>query len=162
MKFDDAKLAISEAIETQRIGIKSVVTLSEFRSIQVMLVGEVTQPGNYSISGFSTVINALVSSGGIKRTGSLRNIQIKRQGQVVATLDMYNLLLQGDDSANIYLRQGDLIFVPPVGATVGIAGEVLRPAIYELSSEQNVSQILKLAGGLLPTADAQKVQIERV
>ncbi|WDT85424.1 polysaccharide biosynthesis/export family protein [Alteromonas sp. 009811495] len=162
LTFEEAKVVISEAIETRRIGIKTIVTLSEFRSIQIMLVGEVSKPGSYSVSGFSTLINALVSSGGVKRTGSLRNIQVKRHGSVVATFDLYALLLKGDDSANIYLRQGDLIFVPPVGPTVGIAGEILRPAIYELANEQNVSEILSLAGGLLPTANAKNAQIERV
>ncbi|QCZ92616.1 polysaccharide biosynthesis/export family protein [Salinimonas iocasae] len=162
LTFEEAKLAISEAIEVKRIGIKTIVTLSEFRSIQIMLVGEVSKPGSYAVSGFSTLINALVSSGGVKRTGSLRNIQVKRHGRLVATLDLYELLLKGDDSANIYLRQGDLIFVPPVGATVGIAGEILRPAIYEIAKEQSVSEILALAGGLLPTANKQNAQIERV
>ena len=162
LTFEEAKLAISEAIETKRIGIKTIVTLSEFRSIQIMLVGEVSKPGSYSVSGFSTLINALVSSGGVKRTGSLRNIQVKRHGKLITTLDLYALLLQGDDSANIYLRQGDLIFVPPVGPTVGIAGEVLRPAIYEISQENNAEQILALAGGLLPTANPKNAQIERV
>lgn len=162
LTFEEAKLAISEAIETKRIGIKTLVTLSEFRSIQIMLVGEVSRPGSYSVSGFSTLINALASSGGVKRSGSLRNIQVKRHGKLVATFDLYDLLLKGDDSANIYLRQGDLIFVPPVGATIGIAGEILRPAIYEIANEQTVEQILSLAGGLLPTANKQNAQIERV
>ncbi len=162
LTFNEAKQVISEAIERQRIGIKTVVTLSELRSIQVMLVGEVVQPGSYAVSGFSTLINTLISSGGIKRTGSLRNIQVKRGGQRVASLDLYKLLLEGDDSANVYLRQGDLIFVPPIGSTVGIAGEVLRPAIYEIAGERSVGQILRLAGGLLPTADKSQAQIERV
>ena len=162
LTFEEAKIAVSEAIETKRIGIKTIVTLSEFRSIQVMLVGEVSKPGSYSVSGFSTLINALASSGGIKRTGSLRNIQVKRHGKVVTTFDLYKLLLEGDDSANVYLRQGDLIFVPPVGPTIGIAGEVLRPAIYEITNEDSVGQILSLAGGLLPTANGKNAQIERV
>ncbi len=162
LTFEEAKAVISKTIESQRIGIKTVVTLSELRSIQVMLVGEVTQPGSYAVSGFSTLINALTSSGGIKRTGSLRNIQVKRGGKVIASMDLYQLLLSGDDSANVYLRQGDLIFVPPIGSTVGIAGEVLRPAIYEIGQERNVGQVLRLAGGLLPTANKAKAQIERV
>lgn len=162
LTFEEAKAVISGTIEKQRIGIKTVVTLSELRSIQVMLVGEVEQPGSYAVSGFSTLINALISSGGIKRTGSLRQIQVKRGGKVIANMDLYQLLLNGNDSANIYLRQGDLIFVPPIGPTVGIAGEILRPAIYEIGSEQTVGQVLKLAGGLLPTANKSKAQIERV
>jgi polysaccharide export outer membrane protein len=162
LTFKEAKQHISESIETQRIGIKTVVTLSELRSIQVMLVGEVTHPGSYTVSGFSTLVNTLASSGGIKRTGSLRKIKVNRGGQTVATMDLYKLLLKGNDSANIYLRQGDLIFVPPIGPTVGIAGEVLRPAIYELESEKSVGQVLSLAGGLLPTANKAQAQIERV
>ncbi|MEM7562443.1 MAG: SLBB domain-containing protein, partial [Pseudomonadota bacterium] len=162
LKFEEAKRAISETIERQRIGLKTVVTLSELRSIQVMLVGEVMQPGSYAVSGFSTLINALVTSGGIKRTGSLRNIQVKRGGKVIANMDLYDLLLNGDDSANVYLRQGDLIFVPPIGPTVSVAGEVLRPAIYEIRKNRKVGQLLKLAGGLLPTANRSKAQIERV
>jgi polysaccharide export outer membrane protein len=162
LTFEKAKRVISESIERQRIGIKTVVTLSELRSIQVMLVGEVVQPGSYAVSGFSTLINTLIASGGIKRTGSLRNIQVKRGGRVVASLDLYQLLLKGDDRANVYLRQGDLIFVPPIGPTVGIAGEVLRPAIYEIDRERKVGEILRLAGGLLPTADKAQAQIERV
>ena len=162
LTFREAKTVISETIESQRIGVKTVVTLSELRSIQVMLVGEVSQPGSYAVSGFSTLINALVSSGGIKRTGSLRKIQVKRGGKIIASMDLYKLLLNGDDSANVYLRQGDLIFVPPIGPTVGIAGEILRPAIYEIGKELTVGQVLKLAGGLLPTANRAKAQIERV
>ncbi len=162
LTFNEAKQVISETIESQRIGIKTVLTLSELRSIQVMLVGEVAQPGSYAVSGFSTLINTLISSGGIKRTGSLRNIQVKRNGKVIAIMDLYKLLLSGDDSANIYLRQGDLIFVPPIGPTVGIAGEVLRPAIYEIGQERTVGKVLQLAGGLLPTASKAQAQIERV
>ena len=162
LTFSEAKTVISETIESQRIGIKTVVTLSELRSIQVMLVGEVAQPGSYAVSGFSTLINALISGGGIKRTGSLRNIQVKRGGKVIARMDLYKLLLNGEDSANVYLRQGDLIFVPPIGPTVGIAGEVLRPAIYEIGKDLTVGHVLKLAGGLLPTANKSKAQIERV
>jgi polysaccharide export outer membrane protein len=162
LTFSEAKKLISETIESQRIGIKTVVTLSELRSIQVMLVGEVMQPGFYAVSGFSTLINVLTSSGGIKRTGSLRNIQVKRGGKVIVNMDLYELLLNGNDSDNIYLRQGDLIFVPPIGPTVGVAGEVLRPAIYEIGSKLTVSHVLKLAGGLLPTANKAKAQIERV
>jgi len=162
LTFSEAKNVISQSIERQRIGVKTVVTLSELRAIQVMLVGEVVQPGSYAVSGFSTLINTLISSGGIKRTGSLRKIQVKRNGMLVASMDLYKLLLGGDDSNNIYLRQGDLIFVPPIGATVSMAGEVLRPAIYEIGPERSVGEILNLAGGLLPTADKAQAQIERV
>jgi polysaccharide export outer membrane protein len=162
LSFGEAKILISESISNLRIGVKTVITLAELHAIQVMMVGEVTQPGTFAISGLSSLINTLITTGGVKRTGSLRNIQVKRAGQVVATLDIYDLLLKGEDTGNIYLRQGDIVFVPPIGNTVGVAGEVHRPAIYEIKDEARVDQILTLAGGLLPTAAKSKTQIERI
>jgi protein involved in polysaccharide export with SLBB domain len=162
LTFTEAKTLISESIAKLRVGVKTVVTLAELHTIQIMMVGEVTQPGSYTVSGLSSLINTMITTGGIRRTGSLRNIQVKRGGQVVARFDLYDLLLRGEDSGNIYLRQGDIVFVPPIGETIGVAGEVHRPAIYEIKDESRVEQILALAGGLLPTAAKPKTQIERI
>lgn len=162
LTFSEAKTLINESIQTLRIGSKSVVTLSDLRTIQVMLVGEVTQPGSYTVSGLSSLLNVLVNAGGIKRSGSLRNIQLRRSGVTVSDFDLYALLLKGEDKGNVSLRQGDVIFVPPIGTTVGIAGEVQRPAIYEIKSETNVSDVLTLAGGFLPTAAPSRSQVERI
>ena len=106
--------------------------------------------------------NALFVSGGVNPIGSLRKIQLKRRGEVVARLDLYDLLLRGDTRHDVRLQPGDVIFVPPVGSTMGVAGEVRRPAIYELRDEQTVAQALALAGGLLPTSYPQASQIERI
>lgn len=162
LTFEEAKSLIKESINRTRIGVKVVVTLSDLHSIQVMLVGEVLQPGSYTISGLSSLLNTLVNTGGIKRTGSLRDIQVKRNGKLVASLDLYELLLKGDATSNVYLRQGDVIFIPPIGRVVSIAGEVVRPAIYELKDEESLSEIIQMSGGLLPTADPEKTQIERI
>jgi len=162
LTFEEAKLLIRKTLEQSRMGVKSVVTLANLHTIQIMLVGEVIQPGSYTVSGLSTLVNTLITTGGIKRTGSLRSIEVKRGGKVVATLDLYELLLRGDTSGNIYLRQGDVIFVPPIGPVVSIAGEVVRPAIYEIKTEESVSEIVKLAGGVLPTAALDKTQVERI
>lgn len=162
MTFEEAKLTLKNQIEKLRIGVKTVVTLADLHTIQVMMVGEVVRPGAYTVSGLSSLLNTLITTGGVKRTGSLRNIQVRRNNKVIATMDIYQVLLKGIDESNIYLRQGDVVFVPPIGKTIGIAGEVHRPAIYELKNETQVGQVIKLAGGLLPTAAVDKTHIERI
>ena len=93
-------------------GVQSSITLGAFRSIRIFLLGEVRKQGAYTVSALSTTINALLSCGGIKESGSLRKIQLKRAGKVISTLDLYNLLLRGDTSADKALQPGDVIFVP--------------------------------------------------
>jgi polysaccharide biosynthesis/export protein len=162
LTFEEAKFTLNDKISKLRIGVKTVVTLADLHTIQVMMVGEVVRPGAYTVSGLSSLLNTLITTGGIKRTGTLRNIQVRRQNKVVATMDIYQVLLKGIDESNIYLRHGDVIFVPPIGRTIGAAGEVHRPAIYELKNENTVDEVLALAGGLLPTAAADKSHIERI
>jgi len=162
LTFEEVKSLVKESISKSRLGVKVVLTLAKLSSIQIMIVGEVVQPGTYTVSGLSSLVNTLVSTGAVKRTGTLRDIQVKRQGKVVARFDLYDLLLRGDTRGNIYLRQGDVIFVPPIGQVVSIAGEVVRPAIYELTEEETVSEVVRLAGGFLASADLSKTQIERV
>lgn len=162
LNFAETKTLLKESLERLRIGTKAIVTLSELKAIQVLMVGEVIQPGSYTVSGLSSLLNTLVSTGGIKRTGSLRNIQVKRSGQLIAVFDLYELLLKGSDSNNVYLRQGDVVFVPPIGTTVSVAGEIQRPAIYELKDESSVSDVIALSGGVLPTGAKSKTKIERI
>ncbi len=162
LTYREMKDVLKAQIEEQMIGEKVVITLGKLRSIRVFILGDVKQPGSYTVSALSTMTNALFVSGGVNRIGSLRNIQLKRHGKVVARLDLYDLLLRGDTRNDVRLQPGDVIFVPPVGATMGIAGEVRRPAIYELRDEWSVSQALALAGGLLPTAYPQASRIERI
>jgi polysaccharide export outer membrane protein len=162
LTFEEAKLTLGKQISKLRIGVRTVVTLADLHTIHVMMVGEVSRPGAYTVSGLSSLLNTLITTGGIKRTGTLRNVQVRRQNKIVATMDIYQVLLKGLDESNIYLRQGDVIFVPPIGRTIGVAGEVHRPAIYELKDETTVDEVLALAGGLLPTAAADKSHIERI
>jgi protein involved in polysaccharide export with SLBB domain len=162
LSFDEMKQVLRARIEEQMIGEKANITMGRLRSIRVFILGDVNQPGSYTVSALSTMTNALFVSGGIKPIGSLRNIQLKRRGKVVSRMDLYDLLLHGDTSGDVRLQPGDVIFVPPVGPSVGVAGEVRRPAIYELRKEQSVEQMLSLAGGLLPTAYPQASKIERI
>lgn len=162
LTFLETKTVITERIQSSRIGSKVVLTLAKLQSIQVMIVGEAEKPGTYTVSGLSSLLNTLVATGGVKRTGSLRSIQVRRNNSIVAVFDLYEVQMRGRAGANIFLRNGDIIFVPPIGPTVSIAGEVLRPAIYEIKSEETVAEVVELAGGLLHTADKSKTQLERV
>jgi protein involved in polysaccharide export with SLBB domain len=160
-RFDDVRSMLQERIAKEMIGVQASITIGELRSIRVFLLGDVNQPGSYTVSSLSTITNALLAGGGISLIGSLRDVELKRNGKLVRTLDLYDLLLHGDSSGDERLLPGDVIFVPPVGQRVSIDGDVKRPAIYELKGETSVSQALKLAGGIRASTSTRAVQIER-
>ncbi|MEJ2347436.1 MAG: SLBB domain-containing protein, partial [Gammaproteobacteria bacterium] len=162
LTFAELRKNLEKRVREQMIGVKASITMGALRSIRVFVLGDARRPGSYTVSALSTMTNALFVSGGIDKIGSLRDIQLKRHGKVITHLDLYDLLLHGDTSHDRRLLPGDVIFVPPVGDTVGVSGEVKRPAIYELKNETTVGQVVKLAGGLLPNADPKVTQLERV
>jgi polysaccharide export outer membrane protein len=162
MTFDAARQVIEQRVAKQLIGSHVSVTMGNLRSIRVFVLGEAEKPGSYTVSGLSTMTNALFVSGGVKKIGSLRNIELKRNGRLITTLDLYDLLLHGDTSGDRQLLPGDVIFIPPIGNIVSVYGAVRRPAIYELKGEKTVEQGIELAGGLLPDADAKLGQLERI
>jgi protein involved in polysaccharide export with SLBB domain len=162
LRFEQVRERLESVVREKMIGTEVSVNMGELRSIRIFVLGDAEMPGSYTVSGLSTMTNALFVSGGVKEIGSLRNIQLKRAGRTVSTLDLYDLLLAGNTSGDARLLPGDVIFVPPVGATVGLAGEVRRPAIYELKKETSVAQLLELGGGLLPEADPSLATLERV
>ncbi len=140
------------------------VNMGELRSIQVFVVGQARRPGSYTISSLSTIVNALFATGGPTPQGSLRHIQLKRGGNVVVDFDLYDLLQRGDKSKDVQLLPGDVIYIPPVGPQVAVAGSVNVPAIYELKSADNttVGDILALAAGQTNVASRDIVRLERV
>ncbi|MEI2790787.1 MAG: SLBB domain-containing protein [Steroidobacteraceae bacterium] len=162
LKFDAAKARIEARVSEQMIGTQAVVAMSDLRSIRIFVLGEAERPGSYTVSGLATITNALFASGGVKKIGSLRNIQLKRGGTLVTRLDLYDLLLNGDTSNDVRLLPGDVIFIPPVGETAGVAGAIRRPAIYELLGESRASDLLYLGGGLMPDADPKLATIDRI
>ena len=162
LKFYELQDRIDAYVKNQMIGVRASVTMGPLRSIRIFVLGDAIRPGSYTVSSLSTMTNALFVSGGIKKIGSLRNIQLKRSGAVVGTLDLYDLLLRGDNSKDQRLQPGDVIFIPSVGATVGVGGGVKRPAIYELKNENTVDEIIAMAGGLLPTSAKSEVKLERL
>jgi polysaccharide biosynthesis/export protein len=162
MGFDAARAALEHRVAQQLIGTQVSVTMGDLRSIRVFVLGEAEKPGSYTVSGLSTMTNALFVSGGVKTIGSLRNIQLKRNGQLVSVLDLYDLLLHGDTSGDRQLMPGDVIFIPPIGVTATVYGAVRRPAIYEMKREKTAEQLVDIAGGLSPDADAKLAQLERI
>ena len=160
--MDAARQRIASATAAQMMGVRVGVTLGKLRSIRVFVLGEVKRPGSYTVGGLSTMTNALLASGGVRPIGSLRHVQLKRGGRLMQELDLYDLLLGGDTHADARLQANDVIFVPPVGRTVSIVGEVRRPAIYELDREQGVAELVALAGGMTAQADPRSTTIERI
>lgn len=144
------------------VGAEINVTMGRLRSIQVFVLGETKKPGAYTVSAMSTLTNALMSAGGPTMIGSLRKVELKRNNKDIAAMDFYELLLKGDKSKDLRLQNGDVIFVPTVGPIVGIAGNVKRPAVYELKDDNGLAGVLELAGGIIPTAYTQQIQVERV
>lgn len=160
-RFENVRQLLSERVGRELIGVQSSISLGELRSVQVFLLGDVRQPGSYTVSSLATITNLLFVGGGITEVGSLRKVQLKRNGRLLQTLDLYALLLRGDSSSDLRLQPGDVVFVPPVGARVSVAGAVKRPAIYEIDGEQTLGAIVQLAGGLLATVNTSTAQIER-
>lgn len=160
--FSQATATIQRQVAKYYNGFEINVTLGALRSMQVFLVGEVVMPGAYNVSSLATVLTLLGEAGGVSENGSLRRIEVRRGGQLEQTVDFYDFLLKGDKSGDIRLRAGDTVFVPVVGELVGVAGNVRRPAIYEMNGATSLAAILETAGGIMPTAYLNRVQVERV
>jgi protein involved in polysaccharide export with SLBB domain len=160
--FDEVRADIEARVAKQMIGTQASVSISQTRSIQVFVLGEAKKPGSYTVSGLSTLTSALYAAGGISLNGSLRDIHLKRRGNIVRRLDLYDLLLRGDTSNDAKLMPGDVIFIPPVGSVASIDGEVRRPAIYELKGNVTVGNLVTLAGGLTTDADAERASLVRI
>jgi protein involved in polysaccharide export with SLBB domain len=138
------------------------VNLGQLRSIQIFVTGKARQPGSYTIGSMSTLLNALFAAGGPLPEGSLRDIQLKRDGQTVTHFDVYDMLLHGDKSKDVRLEPGDLIFIPDAGPQVAVVGSVRTPAVYELRDEKSFAQVVALAGGESNTASAGPLRVERI
>jgi polysaccharide export outer membrane protein len=161
-RYSEVKSDIEARVGRQLIGVRASVSMGDTRTINVFVLGEAKYPGSYTVSGVATVTTALFAAGGINHIGSLRTIQLKRQGEVARTLDLYDLLMRGDSANDAKLLPGDVVFIPSIGPTVSIDGEVQRPAIYELKSAASVSDLVQMGGGLTPSADRDSAALVRV
>jgi polysaccharide export outer membrane protein len=138
------------------------VSLGRLRSMQVFVVGQVKRQGSYTISSLSSLVDALFASGGPAKRGSMRRIELKRDGKVITTFDLYDLIVHGDKSKDARLQPGDVIYVPPVGQLVAIAGSVNTPAIFELRDHSTLAEVIGYAGGLTNTAAGEHAIVERI
>jgi len=161
MTFEEMSKYIIKQSE-QIVGTNVDISMGALKTIQVFILGDVQRPGPYTIGSFATITDALIMAGGPTAIGSMRNVQLKRKGQLVTTFDLYDLLLKGDKSKDMTLLAGDVVFVPVTGPLVGIAGNVKRPAIYELRDSYDLETLINLAGGIIPTAYTQQIQVERI
>src|SRR5690606_8705724 len=135
------------------------VTLSNIRSIKVILSGEIVQPGTYTLPSIATVFNALYSSGGPSENGSLRDIRVLRNGQEIASLDVYDFLMRGSLAGNITLQDQDVIYVPTYLARVELSGQVKRPALFEVKAGETFDDLLNYAGGFTENAYQDRIKV---
>lgn len=162
LTFKELKELLHREFSKYFTGFEMNVSMGALRTIRVYVVGNAQRPGAYTVSSLSTLVNALFEAGGSSKTGSMRNIQVKRNGKTIVTFDMYDFLLKGDKTKDIRLMPEDVIFIPPVGPLVGIAGNVKNPAIYELKGETRLLDLITMAGGLTSVAFKGRVQVQRI
>lgn len=166
LTINDANKHIRSAFSKKYAGMTDAetdiqVTLGQVRTIQVDIMGEVATPGTFRMSPFSSVFHALYRAGGINDIGSLRNIQVLRNGKKIAGVDIYEYLFKGNTKGNIRLQEGDVIIVPPYEQLVSIDGNVKRPMYYEIKPEETVNTILDYAGGFTGDAYSGMVRLSR-
>ena len=162
LRYEQLQSSLHAAIATLYKDFDLNVTLGQLRSIQVFVLGSARQPGVYTISSLSTLVNALFTSGGPSATGSMRHIQLRRNDQVITEFDLYDLLRRGDKSHDVQLLPGDVIYIPPAGQQVAIIGSVNEPGIYEIKGDETVASALSDAGGATSLADEDRVLLERI
>lgn len=173
--FSDLSQQIRSQIARVYRNFDLTVDLGQLRSIQIFVVGQARRPGAYTVSSLSTLVNALFASGGPSIQGTMRGIQLKREGKVITTFDFYDLLIRGDKSKDARLLPGDVIFIPAVGPQVALTGSVRKPAIYELvrgegtlaqsgagQSSSTIQELINDAGGLSTIASGSRMSIERI
>ena len=158
----DVQQSVQRTLRTQFRDISADVSLGKLRTIRVYIVGDVVRPGPYDISSLSTPLNALFAAGGPTSRGSLRIVRHFRGNRLVQDVDVYDLLLHGVKGDIQRLENGDTVMVPPLGPEITIEGMVRRPAVYEEKDEKSLADALDLAGGLLPSATLNHIEVQRL
>lgn len=162
LNFLEAKNKIENYVAASMIGTTIDVSLNKLRSIQVFVLGGAFKPGAYTVSSLSNISNVLFFSGGPSESGSLRNIDVKRNGKKVGNFDLYSLLIDGNISSDIKLMSNDVVVINPLGKSVTIRGAVKNPAIYELLDDEGFSDLTKFSSGFKNSADLSKITLSRI
>jgi protein involved in polysaccharide export with SLBB domain len=138
------------------------VNMGEIHSIQVYVTGHARQPGEYTVSALSTLVNAIFFSGGPSGAGSMRHVELRREGKVLTDFDLYTLLVKGDKTGDMQLQAGDVLFIPAAGPQVALLGSVRLAAIYELRGQESLEELLNTAGGRTAIASGGRISVERI
>lgn len=162
VQVKDLEATLRKHVGTVFNNVSLSASLGKLRGITVYVVGQAQQPGTYNLSSLSTLVNAVFASGGPGPNGSMRSIQLKRGGQTITTLDLYDFIAQGDKSKDVRLQPGDVIMIPPAGSRVALTGATDHQAIYEIKPGNTIQSILQLGGGLSTLTTPQKALLERV
>jgi len=153
--YNDAVSLIERRVKTELLGTNVSITLKDLRSISIYLLGQAYKPGSYTISGLSTVTNALFASGGVNQLGSLRNIEIRRDGKVIKVYDFYEFLLKGKTNSDVRLQDGDIIFIPYIQKKVRVGGGFKGPHLYEVKDGETIRDLIGMAGGFSSEVGSQ-------
>jgi protein involved in polysaccharide export with SLBB domain len=162
LRFSQVESYLNSAISALFKDFQLNVALGQLRTIQIFVLGDARQPGAYTVSSLSTLVDALFASGGPSEIGTMRRVQLRREGQVVTDFDLYDLLEKGDKSRDVRLLPGDVIYIPPIGPQIAISGDVNQPGIYELKGDTTVGAVLADAGGITSLADVERAVLERI
>jgi len=161
-RYADLPATIGQRVAQTFKNFQLSVSLGQLRGVRVFVTGFAMRPGAYTVNALSSIANAVVRAGGPSASGSFRNIQLRRGNTLVSTLDLYDLLLNGDRSADRLLQAGDVVHIGPIGMQVGVIGSVNQPAVFELKPGETMADALRMAGGFAAVADTSRLAVERI
>ena len=162
MSLNEVTSLIKTKVNNAYIGTEAFISLERIRDVNILVTGNAMNPGIYTLTGNSNILHALTAAGGINNYGSYREINLVRNNQVIETLDVYDLLIDGNYNLKKRLRSGDVIFVESRKNVITIDGGVKRPAKYEITDQQFLSDVIRYANGLKQTADILNISLERI
>ncbi len=162
LSLNDASQLIKSKVNSAMIGTEAFINLAEIRDVNILVSGNAENPGIYTLTGNSNILHAISAAGGISEFGSLRKINLVRDNTIIESLDIYDLLIEGQYNIKKRLRSGDIVFVESRKNIVTIEGAVYRPAKYEVLDDQNLFSIIKYANGIKRTADRENISLERI
>ncbi|WP_084416319.1 SLBB domain-containing protein [Massilia alkalitolerans] len=161
IKYRDLQGHLKQAIGRIFSNFELTASISQTRALQIYVVGHAVRPGTYTLNSMSTLLNAVFTSGGPSAAGSMRNIQLKRGGSTVGTFDLYDMLVRGDKSGDLSLRDGDVIYIPETGPLVALTGNVKTPAIFEMKGQSSLADVIAWAGGIDSSAQQKQIIVEK-
>jgi protein involved in polysaccharide export with SLBB domain len=162
LAFSSVAAHLRQALERVYRNFELSVDMGEIHSIQVYVTGQAKQPGEYTVNALSTLVNAVFLSSGPSGAGSMRHVELKREGKLLADFDLYALLVKGDKTGDLQLQSGDVLYIAPVGPQVALVGSVRQEAIYELRGEETIEQLLEASGGRTAMASGGRISVERI